>query len=184
MASQGPEFPEDGVDPDDFGNFIRLCRLDLFSGKDKASGGSFGLGKAVYWRFSRLQTVLFNSCLYYGDAVDEQNQNRLFGVNQGVLHTVDGVGYQGRGYFGVPDAQGDVSSVWANEETVSALQVARKTTGRVAPRRAAAPSGTGRRRAARATPAQEPGRRHEQRSRGERYDRPHGRRQHEQHGER
>src|SRR4051812_41273650 len=60
----GPEFPEDGVDPDDFGNFIRLCRLDLFSGKDKASGGSFGLGKAVYWRFSRLQTVLFNSCLF------------------------------------------------------------------------------------------------------------------------
>ena len=60
----GPEFPEDGVDPDEYGNFIRLCRLDLFSGKDKAAGGSFGLGKAVYWRFSRLQTVLFNSCLH------------------------------------------------------------------------------------------------------------------------
>ena len=73
----GPEFPEDGVDPDEFGNFIRLCRLDLFSGKDKASGGSFGLGKAVYWRFSRLQTVLFNSCLYEADAVDGQPEPPL-----------------------------------------------------------------------------------------------------------
>jgi hypothetical protein len=122
----GPEFPEDGVNPDDFGNFIRLCRLDLFSGKDKASGGSFGLGKAVYWRFSRLQTVLFNSCLYEADAVDGQTQNRLFGVNQGVLHTLNGMGFQGRGYFGVPDAQDDVASVWADTNTVRVLQLSRE----------------------------------------------------------
>jgi hypothetical protein len=122
----GPEFPEDGVDPDDFGNFIRLCRLDLFSGKDKASGGSFGLGKAVYWRFSRLQTVLFSSCLELGDAVGGQTQNRVFGVNQGVLHTVDGVGCQGRGYFGIPDPRGDVASVWAEPATVEALRIDRE----------------------------------------------------------
>ncbi len=51
----GPEFAEG--DPKAYGNFVKLCRLDLYSGKDKTSGGSFGLGKAVYWRFSRLQTV-------------------------------------------------------------------------------------------------------------------------------
>ena len=108
----GPEFPENDVDEDRFGNFIKLCRLDLFSGKDEAAGGSFGLGKAVYWRFSRLQTVLFNSVLNTDDAVDGQTLNRVLGVNQGVLHTFNDKRYVGRGYFGLEDDQGDVASIW------------------------------------------------------------------------
>jgi hypothetical protein len=124
----GPEFPEDGVDPDDYGNFIRLCRLDLFSGKAKAAGGSFGLGKAVFWRFSRLQTVLFNSCLQPGDAVNGNVRNRVFGVNQGVLHTLGAKGYQGRGYFGVPDPSGDAASIWATDEQATALHLERTDT--------------------------------------------------------
>lgn len=61
----GPEL-QGNTDEDDYGNFIKLCRLDLFSGKEEAAGGSFGLGKAVYWRFSRLQTVLFVPAFYPG----------------------------------------------------------------------------------------------------------------------
>ncbi|GIF43024.1 hypothetical protein [Actinoplanes xinjiangensis] len=121
----GPEFAEDGLSPDDFGNFIKLCRLDLFSGKDKAAGGSFGLGKAVYWRFSRLQTVLFNSVLAPSDAVDGFTQNRVFGVNQGVLHQYRDMGYEGRGYFGRAYPNGHVGSVWNDFELVDALHLNR-----------------------------------------------------------
>ena len=96
----GPEFAEG--DQSDYGNFVKLCRLDLYSGKDKTSGGSFGLGKAVYWRFSRLQTVLFNSTCRPEDAVDGQWRNRIIGVNQGVVHQLGGNNFQGRGFFGEP----------------------------------------------------------------------------------
>lgn len=122
----GPEFPDDDVPSSDYGNFIKLCRLDLFSGKDEAAGGSFGLGKAVYWRFSRLQTVLFNSVLAEEDAVEGLRRNRLFGVNQGVVHTTDGVGYQGRGYFGDPVDDDGVASVWENEPLAHKLYLDRR----------------------------------------------------------
>ncbi|MFS0703402.1 hypothetical protein AB6N23_02660 [Cellulomonas sp. 179-A 9B4 NHS] len=120
----GPEFA-DGPEGQ-FGNFVKLCRLDLFSGKDKAAGGSFGLGKAVYWRFSRVQTVVFNSTVLPEDGSDGRHRNRLFGVQQGVVHHVDGKAYQGRGYFGRQPADGtDVASVWEAEELARRLHVAR-----------------------------------------------------------
>ncbi|MEE3851782.1 hypothetical protein VZC37_15675 [Gordonia sp. LSe1-13] len=119
----GPEFSN--IDTAEFGNFIKLCRLDLFSGKDKAAGGSFGLGKAVYWRFSSIQTVLFNSVLADADAVDGNTRNRLFGVNQGVAHRLDGSSYQGRGYFGIQNAQGDVASTWATDQETLDLHLQR-----------------------------------------------------------
>ena len=121
----GPEF-NDGPE-DAYGNFVKLCRLDLFSGKDEAAGGSFGLGKAVYWRFSRLQTVLFNSSLAAGDAVDGKTENRLFGVNAGVIHECGGQRFQGRGYFGVSAGE-DVSSTWADAQTAAGLHLNREDT--------------------------------------------------------
>ena len=121
----GPEFRD--VPTQDYGNFIKLCRLDLFSGKDEAAGGSFGLGKAVYWRFSRIQTVLFNSCVRDTDAVDGRTQNRLFGVNAGVIHDCEGDNFQGRGYFGVREGD-DIASAWADDAIVQRLHVARGDT--------------------------------------------------------
>lgn len=120
----GPEFTDESS-AKDYGNFIKLCRLDLFSGKHQAAGGSFGLGKAVYWRFSRLQTVLFNSVLAGSEAVDGRTRNRLFGVNQGVVHELDGVGYQGRGYFGMPGRGGHIESIWGDDELVRRLHLTR-----------------------------------------------------------
>ncbi|WP_156374210.1 hypothetical protein [Cellulomonas sp. Leaf334] len=126
----GPEFEDQALGPEEFGNFIKLCRMDLYSGKAEAAGGSFGLGKAVYWRFSALQTVLFNSTLAATEAVDGRFTTRLFGVQQGVVHTVDGVRYQGRGYFGVepatPDAGEDVFSSWGNTELARQLRLERQ----------------------------------------------------------
>ncbi|MGY1810181.1 hypothetical protein ACI8AF_22670 [Blastococcus sp. SYSU D00669] len=122
----GPEFPDAGTQEEDYGNFIKLCRLDLFSGKDEASGGSFGLGKAVYWRFSGLQTVLFNSVLSPEHAVDGRRFNRVFGVNQGTVHRLGGEAFQGRGYFGIPDQDGAARSTWDDEELVRRLHLLRE----------------------------------------------------------
>jgi hypothetical protein len=119
----GPEFAEG--DAAEYGNFIKLCRLDLYSGKDRAAGGSFGLGKAVYWRFSRLQTVLFNSTIPSEEAVNSQSRNRLIGVNQGVVHKSNGANYQGRGFFGLLDDKGYVASAWDDAELVKALRLTR-----------------------------------------------------------
>lgn len=120
----GPEFAEG--DPTAYGNFVKLCRLDLYSGKDRASGGSFGLGKAVYWRFSRLQTVLFNSTLQPNEAVSGLRRNRMIGVNQGVVHQMEQTSFQGRGFFGIPEPGGDISSAWGLDEVNDALQVGRE----------------------------------------------------------
>lgn len=120
----GPEFAEG--DPQRYGNFVKLCRLDLYSGKDKTSGGSFGLGKAVYWRFSRLQTVLFNSTLRPEDAVDGRWRNRLIGVNQGVVHQINGENFQGRGFFGRSGVGGDIASLWGDDDLVDALHLHRE----------------------------------------------------------
>jgi hypothetical protein len=124
VGLDGPEFPEDDLDPADYGNFIKLCRLDLFSGKAEASGGSFGLGKAVYWRFSRFQTALFHSLpsRAWGGA---DASARLFGVNQGTDHRVDEKRYLGRGYFGVPDRDGQPVSSLRTHELVDQLHLER-----------------------------------------------------------
>ncbi|BBZ03842.1 hypothetical protein MCHIJ_32790 [Mycolicibacterium chitae] len=120
----GPEFAEG--DADAYGNFVKLCRLDLYSGKDKTSGGSFGLGKAVYWRFSRLQTVLFNSTLQPSDAVNGRRHNRIIGVNQGVVHQLSSTNFQGRGFFGVQEANDDVASVWEDADLAHRLWLRRE----------------------------------------------------------
>ncbi|MFC5136991.1 hypothetical protein ACFPK1_01990 [Actinomycetospora rhizophila] len=110
-------------DPADYGDFIKLCRLDLFSGKDEGAGGSFGLGKAVYWRFSRIQTVIFNSSL--PAVAGDRPRTRLFGVNQGVVHRVGTQGYQGRGCFGDLDDAGNVVSSWDDERLADDLYLGR-----------------------------------------------------------
>jgi hypothetical protein len=120
----GPEFAEG--EPTAYGNFVKLCRLDLYSGKDRASGGSFGLGKAVYWRFSRLQTVLFNSTLDPMDAVGGNWRNRLIGVNQGVVHQMGSTSFQGRGFFGVAEQGGDIASAWDQRDLTDALRLTRE----------------------------------------------------------
>lgn len=123
----GPEFPKHNMPEEEFGNFIKLCRLDLFSGKEKGSGGSFGLGKAVYWRFSRVQTALFNTVLQQEDAVDGKWRDRIFGVNQGVVHNHQSKGFEGRGFFGVaPDDTSPVASVWEDAQLADSLYLTRQ----------------------------------------------------------
>lgn len=122
----GPEMPANGVPEDAYGNFIKLCRLDLFSGKELAAGGSFGLGKAVYWRYSRTQTVLFNSTIHDTSGPAGQSQNRVFGVNQGTVHAIEGKRYLGKGWLGRPDDDGYLVSQFLSDDETRALHLERE----------------------------------------------------------
>jgi len=68
----GPEFGDEG-------NFCKLCRNRMIpsEGRNNAGkGGSFGVGKSVYWSFSGLNTVVFSSVF----ADESQNDlSRVFG---------------------------------------------------------------------------------------------------------
>lgn len=109
-----------GLDGEEFdeGRFMALCRNNLDSHKPdgRVSGGSFGLGKAVLWRASRISTVLFRSDLYEPDDKG-RSQARVFGKAELGWHGLDGMPFAGPGWFGEVDAsQGDerTVSVWEN----------------------------------------------------------------------
>lgn len=68
----GPELGEDG-------NFCKLCRNEMIPSEGGAAagrGGSFGVGKSVYWSFSGLNTVVFSS-VYRDD--EDVMATRVFG---------------------------------------------------------------------------------------------------------
>lgn len=96
-GTKGLTGPEDGT----AGNFAALCKHVLVTNDDKAArGGSYGLGKAVLWRFSALETVLFGSAFHDegGDA-----DHRLFGRTELPFHDAEGEQWAGPGWFGLPE---------------------------------------------------------------------------------
>jgi hypothetical protein len=97
---------------DDESNFAALVRHELItSGERRASGGSFGLGKSVLWRFSNLSTVLF-----YSLPVDLQRE-RFIARTVLAGHDADGQKWEGSGWAGVPDPENALRavSVWDDE---------------------------------------------------------------------
>jgi len=92
------------------GNFAALCRDRLFSEKQRAeSGGSFGLGKAVLWRFSHLSTVAFYSRI----AVDGESPRQRFIIKAALPYhrLADGQECSGDGWYGRLEAASDVRAV-------------------------------------------------------------------------
>lgn len=94
-----------GDENDDDSNFTGLLKHKLFSNKgsdDESSGGTYGLGKSVYWRFSEISTVLFNSNLV--ETPQDQKNPRFMGRINLPSHTVeteDGrFEYRGPGWLG------------------------------------------------------------------------------------
>lgn len=77
-------------------NFRALCRDSLLSHKKESSGGSYGLGKSVYWAFSEWATVLFHSCL----DEDGPSRHRLIGRVELPSHETAKASYAGPGWFG------------------------------------------------------------------------------------
>lgn len=105
-----------GGEDDDGSHFRALCKDTLFSHKRRTSaGGSYGLGKSVLWAFSGLSTVLFASRLQHDPP--GHASPRLIGRTELPSHELDGVGYMGAGWFGVP-APAKVASGLLRAESV------------------------------------------------------------------
>ncbi len=83
------------------GNFAALCRDRLFSEKQRAeAGGSFGLGKAVLWRFSAVSTVAFYSRVAEGPGPGA-GRERFIIKTALPFHEIPGGGaHAGDGWFG------------------------------------------------------------------------------------
>jgi hypothetical protein len=97
------------------GNFAALCLDTLFSKKpDATAGGSYGLGKAVLWRFSALSTVLFNSNLIQLEK--GQSNPRFIGRVSLPWHKLGSKEYSGGGWFGesktLARGQSKAQSLW------------------------------------------------------------------------
>lgn len=95
-------------DEDGDSNFANLCRHELVTSADrKESGGSFGIGKSVLWRFSLLSTVFF-----YSRPLDA-SRGRFIGRTHLPSHDSFGETWAGPGWFGDTDRDGSRAvSMW------------------------------------------------------------------------
>jgi hypothetical protein len=109
-------------------NFNALCRHTLVtSGGRRDSGGSFGLGKSVLWRFSGFSTVLFASTL-----VEPAGAERYFGRTLLTYHRADSGEWEGSGWLGEREERPNgyrAISVWGSEarQLSSGSRLARQT---------------------------------------------------------
>ena len=78
-------------------NFNLLCRAEFKTSSESGRGGSYGLGKAVLWRFSAIATVMLSSIV----EGSEKKGIRIFGRTDIPSHTLpSGPEYQSGGWFG------------------------------------------------------------------------------------
>ncbi len=116
------------------GNFAALCRNNLHSDKQgmPLAGGSYGLGKAVFWRASKVATVLFRSDLSEPVREDglQLQEGRIIGRSDLSWHELgDNDRFAGLGWFGrrlVVGNQPVAASVWSNEALAHDLFLDRK----------------------------------------------------------
>lgn len=112
-------------------HFAALCRNNLDSRKTTHySGGSYGLGKSVFWRASRFATVFVNSNLLEPYSVNGQEQrlSRMIGRAELPWHKIGNEEFAGPGWFGVLDTAQDrsaSSSVWNNNALANDLHLTR-----------------------------------------------------------
>lgn len=94
-----------GGENDEHCNFNALCRHELVtSASRRESGGSFGIGKSMLWRFSGLSTVLFGSWLSEIPGMSEQM--RFFGRALLTSHSAGAGEWDGSGWYGTPETSG------------------------------------------------------------------------------
>jgi hypothetical protein len=99
-----------GGDFDEKENFCLLCRAEFRTSSEGGRGGSYGLGKAVLWRFSGIATVLLSSVLHGS----ESKGIRIFGRTDIPSHTIQkNRQYESGGWFGVRKIQQSDGSAFA-----------------------------------------------------------------------
>lgn len=101
-----------GGEEEEDSNFYALTKSVGLTHKSKdSSGGSYGLGKSVYSKFSRAGTVIYSS-----NPSDEDSDARLFGRSMVIDHDTSNGSFQGNGLFGQYDAdKGIATSIWGDE---------------------------------------------------------------------
>ena len=108
------------------GNFAALCRNMLDSNKTSGtSGGSHGLGKAVLWRMSALNTVLF--CSNLTEPLDGETQLRFIGRSDLAWHELPAKSLRERDAVGAiePARPGRIVSIWDNRALAKDLLIDR-----------------------------------------------------------
>lgn len=106
------------------GNFAALCRNNLDSEKQGGlAGGSYGIGKAVWWRTSLIGTVLFYSNLSQPVSTGQQS-GRFIGRCELPWHSVEGANFAGPGWLGKPEST-RVVSYWGNSALAKDLHLER-----------------------------------------------------------
>lgn len=111
------------------GNFAALCRNNLDSNKGSGeAGGSYGLGKAVFWRMSSLSTVLFLSDLVEPAPDSGRQFGRFIGRTELVWHQAGGASFAGPGWLGArdPALPDRPLSYWENAALATDLHLARE----------------------------------------------------------
>lgn len=100
----------------DDSNYAALVRDELYSSKqDENAGGSYGIGKSVLWTFSGASTVLFNS--RPTEVPADTEPPRFVGRTKLPTHELDGVTYQGAGWYCEPHQTDDGTrpgSIWGD----------------------------------------------------------------------
>lgn len=90
-----------GAEDDAAENFAALTKNILVTSEERGSrGGSYGLGKAVLWRFSALRTVLFISDVAGPNGL----RRRTFGRTEIPFHQTSNHRWAGPGFFGTRES--------------------------------------------------------------------------------
>jgi len=124
--------PEGDMEASQKPNFFNLCKANFFTAEnpDPRRGGSYGVGKSIFWICSKLSTVLFSSL------VDKTDSNpsglRIFGRTELATHSIKKKSYKGTGFFGVGSFEKEEGysyeasrSVWNNHEIARKLYLDR-----------------------------------------------------------
>jgi hypothetical protein len=122
------DFGTKGLEGGDFDrgkNFNLLCRAEFKTSNVGGRGGSYGLGKAVLWKFSEIGTVLLSSRVLG----EEKRGVRIFGRADMPSHIIGDEEYDSGGYFGqrkVFENSPRAESVWGDEELARSLMLGRE----------------------------------------------------------
>ena len=118
------DFGARGLEGDEFEegrNFELLCRAEFQTSDEPGRGGSYGLGKAVLWRFSCVSTVMLSSLV----GNEEKKGLRIFGRTDIPSHKLEnGEVFQSGGLFGSYTSEPDgpcAESIWADDTLAAKL---------------------------------------------------------------
>lgn len=107
-----------GKPTDDNSHFFRLL-LTIGNGskarENRALGGSYGFGKAVYAGNSKIHTI-FTHSLFGEDFIEDNVKTRLMGCSYFNSHRFNSNSYSGRAWFGKQIDNEDIVDAYENEE--------------------------------------------------------------------